>query len=103
MNEIAWILATHPDARVPQSGRSGPSRGARRGADRRRQPVILDTLAAAYAAAGDFERAAATAQEAASVAAADGTSALAAAIGKRLELYRQGKPFRESGRKTTGP
>jgi hypothetical protein len=58
--------------------------------------VILDTLAAAYAAAGDFERAAATAQEAASLAAAAGATALSADIGGRLALYRQKKPYRET-------
>ena len=100
MNEIAWIRATHPDAKV----RNPPEavRLAERAAERtsRQQPVILDTLAAAYAAAGDFDRAAATAQEATSLAAAGGPSALPSEIGKRLELYRQKKPFRERAVRT---
>jgi hypothetical protein len=58
--------------------------------------VILDTLAAAYAAGGDFERAAATAQDAASLATAAGATALAGDIGGRLALYRQRKPYRET-------
>jgi predicted component of type VI protein secretion system len=58
--------------------------------------VILDTLAAAYAAAGDFERAATTAQDAASLAAAAGATALSGDIGGRLALYRQRKPYRET-------
>jgi len=96
MSEIAWILATHPDP-----ARRDPAKAvglAERAADLtgRRQPVILDTLAAAYAASGEFERAAATAQEAASLAAAAGATALSSDIEGRLALYRQKKPYRET-------
>jgi tetratricopeptide (TPR) repeat protein len=100
MNEIAWILATHPDDRIRNP--SEALRLAQRAAELTpRQPVILDTLAAAYAASGDFDRAAATAQEATALAASGGPAGLAAEIGKRLELYRQKKPFRETGRRAT--
>ena len=96
MNEIAWILATHPDPAVRDPAKAAGL--AERAADLtgRRQPVILDTLAAAYAASGDFERAAATAQEAASLAAAAGAAALSREIDGRLALYRQEKPYRET-------
>jgi tetratricopeptide (TPR) repeat protein len=104
MNEIAWILATHPEERVRNPGRAVQL--AERAAEltARRQPVILDCLAAAYAAAGDFDRAAATAQEATALAASGGAADLAREIRKRLALYRQKKPFRETGhRGTAGP
>jgi arylsulfatase A-like enzyme/Flp pilus assembly protein TadD len=103
MNEIAWILATHPDARVRKPDEA--IRLAEGAAERtaRRQPVILDTLAAAYASAGDFDRAAATAQQATALAASVGPGGLAEDIAKRLELYRQKKPFRESGRRGAPP
>jgi spermidine synthase len=96
MSEMAWILATHPDPAVRDPAKA--VRLGERAAELtgRRQPVILDTLAAAYAAAGDFERAAATAQEAASLAAAAGATALSGDIGGRLALYRQNKPYRET-------
>jgi choline-sulfatase len=99
MNEIAWILATHPDARIRNPGEA--VRLAERAAERtdRRQPVMLDTLAAAYAAAGDFDRATAVAQEAMSLAASGGPAGLAGEIGTRLELYRQKRPFRETDRR----
>ncbi|HLQ23289.1 MAG TPA: tetratricopeptide repeat protein [Gemmatimonadales bacterium] len=102
MNEIAWILATHPDARIRNPGEA--VRLAERAAERtaRRQPVILDTLAAAYAAAGDFGRAAAVAQEAMSLAASGGPVGLSGEIGARLELYRQKRPFRETDRRSAG-
>jgi arylsulfatase A-like enzyme/Tfp pilus assembly protein PilF len=96
MSEIAWILATHTDPRVRDPAEA--VRLAERAAEltAHRQPVILDSLAAAYAAAGDFDRAAAVAQEAKAVAASGGAGGLAVEIGKRLELYRQKKPFREA-------
>jgi arylsulfatase A-like enzyme/Tfp pilus assembly protein PilF len=96
MSEVAWILATHSDPAVRDPAQA--VRLAERAADLtgRRQPVILDTLAAAYASAGDFERAAATAQEAASLAAAAGATTLSGDIGGRLALYRQGKSYRET-------
>ena len=96
MNEIAWILATHPDTRIRNPGEA--VRLAERAAERtaRRQPMMLDTLAAAYAASGDFERATAVAREAMSLAASGGPAGLSAEIAARLELYRQKKPFRET-------
>jgi arylsulfatase A-like enzyme/Flp pilus assembly protein TadD len=102
MNEMAWILATHPDARIRNPGEA--VRLAERAAERtgRRQPLMLDTLAAAYAAAGDFDRAAATAEEAMSLAASGGPVGLSGEIGTRLALYRQKKPFRETDRRSAG-
>lgn len=96
MNETAWILATHPDTRIRNPGEA--VRLAERAAERteRRQAVMLDTLAAAYAAAGDFDRAIAVAQEAMSLAASGGPPGLSGEIAARLELYRQKKPFRET-------
>jgi len=98
MSEMAWILATHPDPAVRDPAQA--VRLAERAADltAHRQPVILDALAASYAAAGDFDRATATAQEAIALAAAAGPAGLADEIRKRLDLYRQKKPFRETGR-----
>jgi arylsulfatase A-like enzyme/Tfp pilus assembly protein PilF len=98
MNEIAWILATHPDPRVRNPAEAIRLAEAAAEKTSRRQPVVLDTLAAAYASSGQFDRAAATAQEAAALAASAGPAGLAADIGRRLELYRQKKAFREPGR-----
>jgi len=102
LNEIAWILATHPDPRIRNPGEA--VRLAERATERtaRRQPVMLDTLAAAYAASGDFDRATAVAQEAMSLAASGGPVGLSGEIAARLELYRQKKPFRETDRRSAG-
>ena len=57
----------------------------------RRDPVVLDVLAMAYAARGQFDRAIATAQSALD---ADPKAAGAAAVAARLELYKQRQPYR---------
>ena len=94
MNEIAWIVATHPDEakRNPEEA----VRLAERAAELtgHRQPVVLDTLAAAYASAGDFPRAVRAAERAVALAATR-EGGLADEIRTRLELYRSEEPFRE--------
>jgi tetratricopeptide (TPR) repeat protein len=56
----------------------------------------LDTLAAAYAEAGRFDKAVDVARRACDRAQSAGKTALAKAIQERLSLYRQRKPFRAS-------
>jgi arylsulfatase A-like enzyme/Flp pilus assembly protein TadD len=95
MSELAWILATHPSARVrnpPEAVRLG-ERAAE--LTSRRDPVVLDALAAAYAAAGEWERATATADEAVARVAPQARD-LAEDIARRLSLYRRRMPYRES-------
>lgn len=55
----------------------------------------LDTLAVAYAAAGQFNNAIATAEKALTVAKAAGQNSIIQEIRNRLELYKAGKPYRE--------
>ena len=55
----------------------------------------LDTLAAAYAAAGHFEKAVATASRAITAAEAAGDAPVARGAADRRELYRAGKPYTE--------
>ena len=59
----------------------------------RKDATILDILGAAYASAGDFDRAIATAQEAMAVADAAGSQPLWVEIRERLRLYQRGLPF----------
>ena len=94
MNELAWILATHPDAkeRNPEEAVRLAERCAK--ISRHRQPVVLDTLAAAYASVGDFAKAVEVAERAVELAAAR-DQGLANEIQTRLLLYRHEQPFRE--------
>jgi len=60
-----------------------------------RNPVCLDTLAAAHAQAGDFAAAIDVAQQALDQAVAMRNEALAAEIQERLGLYREQKVYHE--------
>jgi tetratricopeptide (TPR) repeat protein len=61
-----------------------------------RVPAFLDTLAAAYAAAGRFNDAVATAQKAIELARSVGQLQAVNEIEARLQLYREGRVYRES-------
>jgi tetratricopeptide (TPR) repeat protein len=58
-------------------------------------PDVLDTLAAAYAEAGEYDQALDAANRALNLAAANGDSAKASAIRYRIGLYTDGKPYRQ--------
>jgi tetratricopeptide (TPR) repeat protein len=88
---LAWLEATEPaGVRNPDDA----LRLALRAADLtgHRDPQVLDVLAAAYAAAGRFAEATATAESAIPLAARS-TPELAGQIGERLKVYRAGQPI----------
>jgi tetratricopeptide (TPR) repeat protein len=58
-------------------------------------PQLLDTLAAAYAAAGRFPEAVETAKRALNLNATKNNKSLAEAIQSRLNLYEANSPFHE--------
>jgi len=92
-NAEAWILATHPDPAVrnaPAAIRAAEGLAQRTG---HQDAGMLDTLAAAYAAAGRYDEAVRIAERAAALAIAAGSEALAQVIRERLALYAQGRPF----------
>ncbi len=66
-------------------------------------PAILDTLAAAYAAAGRFDAAVSTASGAADRAERMGKLHDASEFRARLSLYRQGRPYVDPGSKGEAP
>jgi len=95
-NNLAWLLATS----APEDG-GNPTQGlrlAQRVCELTRNQVApyLDTLAAAYAATGQFNEAVATARRAMELASAAKQPKLAEEIGTRLELYRRGRVYRPS-------
>ena len=96
MNNLAWLLATCPDdklrngveaVRLAEKARALGTNGT--------NPHMLDVLAAAYAEAGQFAKAAATAERAVESASAIGDTAPAQAIQARLQGYRSGRPYRD--------
>jgi Flp pilus assembly protein TadD len=94
MNNLAWLLATHPDAQVRNGAEA--VRLAERACEitHRKEATYVGTLAAAYAEVGRFDDAVKTGEEAAGIALAAGDQELAATNRRLVELYRSGKPFR---------
>jgi tetratricopeptide (TPR) repeat protein len=89
MAQLAWILAVAPDDRVRDVSR-GVAMGERAVALKKRHDAsALDALAAAYAAAGQFDRAVTVVGEALAL-----NPTNAADISARRELYRNRQPFR---------
>lgn len=93
MESLAWILASSQDggARDPAEAVRWSDRAAE--LTQRQVPAVLDVLAASYAAAGEFNRAVATAEQASRLALAEGRTGLAKQIEDRLALYRQRRPY----------
>ena len=95
-NNLAWIRATHPDPGFRNGAEA--VRLAERACELsgQRDPNLLDTLAAAYAEAGRFPEAVATAQKAAEMALSAGWKELASGIEKQLQHFKEGRPYREA-------
>jgi Flp pilus assembly protein TadD len=68
LNNLAWLLATHPDANFRNGAEAVLL--ARRACERSswKQTVFIGTLSAAYAEAGDFEKAVETSRKACEIA-----------------------------------
>ena len=89
------MLATNPNASVRNGSEAVELAQRALKLSGGNEPAILGTLAAAYAEAGRFAEAVRTAEQAVQLAAAKGDRALAEQIRTRLELYRNGKPYRQ--------
>jgi tetratricopeptide (TPR) repeat protein len=93
LNNLAWVLATVDDVSLEDANR------AIKYAERAcvltgyKEPKLLDTLAAAYAAGGRFEEAKATAEKALNGTKAAGPEELAGEIQKRIKLYETGQRY----------
>ena len=91
---IAWIKSTAPEASVRDGAEAVSLAETANNLTPKADAEVLDTLAAAYAENGQFAQAIASASIARDLAVAAGNSHLASAIGGRLLLYRNNKPFR---------
>ncbi len=95
-NDLAMLLATSPDSSV-RDGASAVrlARSVVARADREKQPIALDTLAAAYAECGEFAEALSTAREARAAGLRLGQRDLASEIACREALYKKRRPYRQ--------
>jgi tetratricopeptide (TPR) repeat protein len=92
--QLAWHLATDPDPEIRDAAE------AIRLAERvcrttKNVPIVLDTLAAAYANAGKFDEAIKVAECALQLASASHDVLIAEALESRLKLYHARRPYRE--------
>jgi tetratricopeptide (TPR) repeat protein len=94
-NNLAWILATHPDEKLRNGAEAVAHAQRACELTRYRVPIMVGTLAAAYAEAGSFDDAIATAQKAHEMALTKCQTELAKKNLELLNLYRSGKPYRE--------
>jgi tetratricopeptide (TPR) repeat protein len=92
---LAWILATHPDASIRDGARAVQL--AQEACERTnyRDPILLDTLAAAYAETGRFQDAIQIERTAAQIARQQKQEKQLSQIMSRLQLYQSGQPYRE--------
>jgi len=90
---LAWLLATTPDAALRNPQRAVELAEEIAQSQNFRDPNTLDTLAAAYAAAGDFERALALGRRAGALARAQGREGLASEIDERVRGYASGMAY----------
>jgi tetratricopeptide (TPR) repeat protein len=89
-HSVGWLLATCPDQRLRNPEESLRALATAQELDGAAPPATLDAIAAAYAAAGDFNQATKFVEQAIFTAPADE----AATYQARLVLYQQNQPFR---------
>jgi protein O-mannosyl-transferase len=95
-NNLAWILATSPNASLRDGAKAVRLAEQANRLSGGNDPVILHTLAAAYAENRQFTDATNTAQHARELAEADGINSLAETLRNELALYQAGSPYHDS-------
>jgi len=94
-NNLAWLLATTGDKSLRDGARAVElARQAERDSGGK-NPMILGTLAAAYAEAGKYPEAVAAAEQARQLALAQTNRVLAATLETQQRQYQAGRPFRQ--------
>jgi Tfp pilus assembly protein PilF len=93
LNKLAWLYAAIDNASIHNTQKAVEF--AQRGCELTgyKDPMLLDTLAVTYAAAGRFDEAKATAQKALNIAKETKRESLAVEIEKRIKLYEAGQPY----------
>jgi protein O-mannosyl-transferase len=91
--KLAWLLATYPEESL-RNGKEAMEL-ARRANELTSggNPVVLETLAAAYAEAGQFPDAVESARQALALAQTQSNTALAGDLETQMKLYKEGRPF----------
>jgi Flp pilus assembly protein TadD len=103
LNNLAWLLATCADDQVRNGAEAVRLAEEACRLSGGKEARFWGTLDAAYAEAGRFDDAVATATKARDLALAAGNSEIAQLAEGRLALYRTRKPYRSPAPSTTQP
>ena len=98
LNNLAWALATSSQASLRNGNKAVELAQRANQLTGDGNPVVLGTLATAYAEAGRFPEAVETAQRALQLAGTQSNTALADAIRSQLKLYQTGIPFHQESK-----
>lgn len=96
LNNLAWILATAPEAGLRNGARALELATRADEVADGRSPGVLKTLAAAYAESGRFLQALEVAKRAQRLAREQGATELTAALDECLGLFESGRPCRDA-------
>lgn len=95
-NNLAWVLATCPDASLRNGVKAVELAQQANQLSGGQNPALLDTLAAAYAEAGNFPEAVTTAQKALQLIEPQTNAASAVNdLRRQLKCYQAGSPYRD--------
>ena len=95
LNNLAWVMSTGPDDSLRNDEVAVQLATKANQLSKESNPVFIRTLAAAYAQAGQFEKAIETARRASEQANAQGAHDLAVQIREDVDLYQRRTPFRD--------
>ena len=96
LNNAAWWLAASPDDTIRNGPLAVQLAEHAAGVCPSPEPIVLDTLAAAYAEVGRFDDAVRVAYMALTVASQKGQSPFTEALRARIKFYSQRKPMRDT-------
>jgi tetratricopeptide (TPR) repeat protein len=92
-NILAWLLATCPEASLRNGAKAVELARQANALTGGENPIILHTLAAAFAEAGRYSEAVETAQHALRLAGEQSKTGLAAQLQSEMKLYQSGRPL----------
>jgi tetratricopeptide (TPR) repeat protein len=95
LNNLAWVMSTGPDDSLRNNEIAVQLATKANQLAKENNPVFIRTLAAAYAQAGQFEKAIETARQAEGQADAQGLHDLAVQIQEDVDLYQRRMPLRD--------
>jgi tetratricopeptide (TPR) repeat protein len=96
LSNLAWVLATCPDDSIRNGQRAVELAEKATALPGGGTPIVLRTLAAAYAEAGDFSKAIGTAESAVDLATRQKNISLVETLRHEIGLYQARRPYRES-------